>query len=294
MALPKFQKWSYRVFGRSARRSAENNPRLRLALERAHIILRPDVYLASGYMAMFLSAMVTFLPILFLVGMSAMGMPAPAMTQLLPLLPLPALLPVTLYVTMVLIPEMKAMERARDIEKNLPYALNYIATMAGAGTTPDKVFGALAKNQMYGEVTNEAAWICRDLDLLGCDIMTALAKASDRTPSQKFQDFLQGAITVLGSGGDLQEYFLGKSNQFLADNRQEQTRALEGLGVMAEAFVTVVVAAPLFLIVMLSVMTSFGADPAQVLLLGYLLVLVMLPLSQAGFAATIQFMTPGS
>jgi hypothetical protein len=57
-------------------------------------------------------------------------------------------------------------------------------------------------------------------DLLGHDIVTALNRAIDRTPSIKFQDFLQGQITPLTSGGDLKHYFLSKSDQFLYENRQ--------------------------------------------------------------------------
>ena len=61
---------------------------------------------------------------------------------------------------------------------------------------------------------------------------------------------------------------------------------------LAESFVTVVVAAPLFLIVILSVMTSLGGDAEQTLVLGYSLVLLLLPLAQFGFAMTIKTMTP--
>ncbi|HET6399721.1 MAG TPA: hypothetical protein VFH47_09235, partial [Candidatus Thermoplasmatota archaeon] len=57
-------------------------------------------------------------------------------------------------------------------------------------------------------------------------------------------------------------------------------------------FVTVVVAAPLFLIVILSVMTSFGGSADDTLVLGYSLILVLIPLSQLGFAWTIKVMTP--
>ena len=51
-------------------------------------------------------------------------------------------------------------------------------------------------------------------------------------------------------------------------------------------------AAPLFLLVILSVMASFGADAARMLTIGYVLILVMLPMAQAAFAYTIRTVTP--
>jgi len=164
--------------------------------------------------------------------------------------------------------------------------------MAAGGATPDRIFDTLSRQAVYGEIANEAALIRRDVQVLGSDIITALTHAVDRSPSVRWQDVLQGAITSLTSGGDLRLYFLNKAEQFMVDNRQDQKMFLETLGVLAESFVTVVVAAPLFLLVILSVMASFGADAARMLTIGYILILVMLPMAQAAFAYTIRTVTP--
>jgi archaeal flagellar protein FlaJ len=292
MALRGFQRTGYRLFGRLAGKRAQENPRLRTMLQRAHITVRPDVYLASGYLALLSTAGFSMVIVLLLVVFRATGLLVLPLNLLALLVPVPILLALSLYFTLLILPDLRAASRARSIDAKLPYALNYIATMASAGATPQKIFGALAGNDLYGEVRNEAAWIYRDLNLLGLDIVTALNHAIDRSPSIKFQDFLQGAITALTSGGDLKDYFLQKSEQFLFENRQEQGKFLDSLGVLAESFVTVVVAAPLFLIVLLSVMTSFGSSPREVLTIGYSIIFILLPLSQLGFALTIKSMTP--
>jgi flagellar protein FlaJ len=51
------------------------------------------------------------------------------------------------------------------------------------------------------------------------------------TPSPSLQDFLQGAITVVTSGGELEPYFKIKTEQYLIDNRQKQKEFLETLGI---------------------------------------------------------------
>jgi flagellar protein FlaJ len=292
MALSRAQRTAYRLFGPTLAKRPQANAHLKLSLQKAHIHLRPEVYLGASY----LNILLVFAGCLGLVAtvglLMALRLLAAPAGMLVLLAPLPLVLAGTIYLLAHLLPDVKAATRARDIDARLPYALNYIATMASAGITPERIFEGLAGQPIYGEVANEAAWISRDLRLLGKDVVTALTDAIDRSPSVKWQDLLQGAITTVTSGGDLKNYFLAKSEQFMYENRQEQKRFLENLGVLAESFVTVVVAAPLFLLVLLSVMSMFGGNPRSALTLGYLLILVLLPLAQLGFLVTIRFVTP--
>lgn len=292
MALNAYERLAYRLLGKRAVKGVERNPRLKLSLQRAHIYRRPDVYLASTMLTSAIVVVFTAIPVILLLVAAGSG------TQYLPsrmmvfIVPVPLLAGIMLYLLSLVLPELRAINRARDLNAKLPYALNFVTTMASAGATPEAIFATLGKQPIYGAVAHEAAWITRDVQLLGIDIITALSRGVERSSSEKWQDLLQGAITSLTSGGDLRTYFANKAEQFIYENRQEQKRFLDGLGVLAESFVTVVVAAPLFLIVILSVMTTLGGSADQALVLGYALVLALLPLSQLGFAMTIKTMTP--
>lgn len=292
MAFRFRERMGYRYFGPLAKRSADQNPHLRLALERAHILLRPEVYLASAYFTAVAVAVLTFIPLLLLTLAMASGLVHAPLTLLVFIVPAPIAAAFIVYLGALVLPDIRALNRSRDINAKLPYALNYISTMASAGATPEALFDGLARQPLYGEVSQEAAWIVRDIRLLGGDILGALARGIDRSPSAKFQDFLQGATTALTSGGDLKTYFSGKADQFILENRQEQRKFLDSLAVLAESFVTVVVAAPIFLIVILSVMNSFGGNAGDNLTIGYIMILVLMPMAQAGFAWTIKTITP--
>ena len=68
---------------------------------------------------------------------------------------------------------------------------------------------------------------------------------------------------------------------------------LETLGVLAESYVTVVVAAPLFMIVMISVMSMVSTKSmGSSTLIMYMIAFVMLPLAHLGFAVVISSMSP--
>ena len=292
MALRRYERLAYLWFGDRALRAVERNPRLKVSLQKAHIYLRPEAYLAAATLTTLAVVVGTAIPVLVLVVTVAAGAISVPLRLMLLLLPVPLVAGAMMYLLANVLPDLRSATRARDINAKLPYALNYLATMAAAGATPEQVFSSLAKQPIYGAVAHEAAWITRDINLLGMDVVTALSRASERSSSEKWQDLLQGAITALTSGGDLKTYFATKADQYTFENRQDQKRFLEGLGVLAESFVTVVVAAPLFLIVILSVMTSLGGSADQTLVLGYMLIFVMLPLSQLGFGMTIKTMTP--
>lgn len=223
-----------------------------------------------------------FLAIAFKIGSSFLTL------SLLFLLPL--LLFIGVFFGILLAPSIKASERKKNIEMNLPYAINYIAAMASANVHPLIIFKGLAKQKIYGEVQKEAAWIIRDVEILGKDLITALRLAIERSPSSKFQEFLQGIITTSVSGGELKPYFISKSAGYMKDNHMDQKKRLETLGILAETFVTVVVAAPLFLLVMISVFTLTEAGASTTIL--YMIIFLMIPVSQAGFIFTIKQAVP--
>ncbi|MCG7844544.1 MAG: type II secretion system F family protein, partial [Methanomassiliicoccales archaeon] len=196
-------------------------------------------------------------------------------------------LPVILsFVVIGALPGSRAKTRGRDINKRLGAAMSFISAMASADVNIDIIFKELSRQPIYGEIKNEAEWITRDTELLGTDILSAINQAAQRTPSTRFQEFLQGVVTTSTSGGQLKPYFLQKAQQFEKESKLEMKSQLETLGLMAESFVTVVVAFPLFLIVIMAIMAivpGAGGNTDTTIMLLYLVVGLMVPFSQFGF-----------
>jgi flagellar protein FlaJ len=292
VALTRFQRVAYRLFGARARHAVGKNPQLGSALQHAHMAVRPEVHLATAYLAAALAAAGALAGVALAALLRTAGSVSFPARLFILLVPSAVVVGALTHLLVLLVPAIRSINRARTINAKLPYAINYLSAMAAAGATPEQLFATLADQPLYGEVAEEASWVARDLRIMGHDIITALQNGIDRSPSDRFKDFLQGAVTSLTSGGDLKSYFASKAEQYLYENRQDQKKFLEGLGVLAESFVTVVVAAPLFLIVILSVMTSFGGKASDTLVIGYSLVFILIPLAQAAFGWTIKVMTP--
>lgn len=287
MTLNRLDRLAYSLLGARAARSGRIEA-LDEALRKAQIPVRADAYLAKAWLSGALSAVGGLLGGVLLVATAVVVLDLDPVLWLL-VLAFPPLVGLVGYVAVTSTPTSKAKGRKKNIDQRLAYATNYMAAMASAGVLPAQIFRSLAKQGIYGEVAKEAAMIFKDLEVHGKDIVTALRRAIDRTPSVKFQELLQGAITTTTSGGDLTAYFRQKATRYQWENRVEQKTFIETMGLMAETYVTAAVAGPLFLLVMVAIVVLMGAgDMSQM----QMVVFLLLPVINGGFAYGLLKMIP--
>ena len=294
--LTSYQEFCWRVMGPFVLSRYKENQDLEENLIKGHIRMRPEEYLAFAWMSITILAVVSaVLALVFGILFSVVQVP---IVTLLILLLVIAGIPLFIGYAYFFgfpggilfrgMPATAAKKRARKIDARISSAMSFISAMASADVPVDVIFKELSRQPVYGEVAKEAEWITRDTELLGVDILTAIKRGAGRSPSAKFQDFLQGVVTTSTSGGQLKPYFLLKAEQFEKEDRLEMRKKMETLGMLAEAFVTVVVAFPLFLVVIMAIMAliSRGGSGFVVTLL-YVVVGLMIPLSQFGFIFAI-------
>ena len=247
---------------------------LKIQLERANIKKSLRMYLSIAIfwsVFTFVASLIvlTIIKLLFLKVLPAV---------FIPLFAIIAGLTVAIYY--LVYPSYVASERKRKIESQLPAAASYMAAMASAGVTPDKIFLSIAKQDM-GLITEEAAKIARDIEIFNEDIVRALENAVKRSPSHKFATFLEGIIGVFTSGGDLQLYLETMSANLMQDKINEQRSFIESLGLIAELFLVMCVVAPVFFVVMLSMVSMQGSmAPGMILLITAIMTFVVVPMLQ--------------
>src|SRR2546427_656377 len=258
VSLPPKAQVAWRMFGKFVQARTGSDPELEDNLLKAHIRLRPEECLAVAWRNTTVAAVgavvAAFVAALFLLILNI------PITTLLIIFGLVAAIPIFfsyMYAFGLPVgyhgkPAGMAKKRGHKIDKRISGAMSFISAMASADVPVDVIFKELSKQTIYGEVAKEAEWITRDTELLGLDILTAIRKAAQRSPSSKFSDFLQGVVTTSTSGGQLKPYFLVKAEQFEKEDRLEMRKKMETLGMLAESFVTDVVAFPLFLVVILA------------------------------------------
>jgi Archaeal flagella assembly protein J len=194
------------------------------------------------------------------------------------------------YAVFLAYPSIVAGNRRRNIDATLPYAINYITSMSTAGITPAEIFRLLGDSSIYGESAAEARYVAREIDIFGRDLIDALRIVSASTPSHRMKEFLQGAMASISSGGNLTEYFRTKASQYALENRQTQKMFLDTLALIAESYVTAMVAGTLFLIILQSIMSVIGGDSRPIFL--YVVIYLMIPFGTSMFIIMISSMTP--
>lgn len=182
------------------------------------------------------------------------------------------------------LPSSTAKKRKKDIESKLPMALGYIATMASADMPVDQILFELGESPEYGAVAKEAKSISLATRVFGKDIITALRDGAKYSPSAKLAEFLQGIVTTVTSGGNLKQYFKTKAIQYQGELSTLIRANGESIGILAESYVTVGVAFPLMLIVILGVVASLQASSSGMIIVLYLIDLLIIPLITGAFA----------
>ena len=173
-------------------------------------------------------------------------------------------------------PYFQANNRQASIDKSMLPAITYMYALTKGGMSIYDVFRSLSRyTYVFGAAAEEISYIVRDMDYLGNDFITALKTAKERTPSEVFKDFVDGLI-IISSSGAITDYIKNKSEQYQNMAEMANKNLLQRLDVLAEIYVTALVAGPLFIMVTLVVMQFMRPASSQIL---YMLIYVMLPLA---------------
>ncbi|WP_393972208.1 type II secretion system F family protein [Oxyplasma meridianum] len=176
------------------------------------------------------------------------------------------------------IPHSVARARRKRIDALIPVTIGFTATMASADVPIDRIFEVLSESSDYGEVAREAKYIWISTNLFGKDIITAIKNAIVYTPSIKFSEFLQGIVTTVTSGGDLKDYLVTRARRYQSELNNEVKKNVDSIGIVAESYITVGVAFPLIMIIIIGVIAALSSsDPHALILVLIFIVAVMMP-----------------
>lgn len=295
------------IFGGLGHRMAKDNYDLQSDLLKAHTPMLPATYIANCALN---TLIVTFLSIIIGLGVALAAIPMmngmqkgtqtdesgePITWEIQPwvqyviLLLTCLIIPFLTWKISLKLPSWKIKTVAPKIDRALPYASSFVAAMAAANATPEKIFKALASpdsKRIYGPISDEAALVYRDVNYLGKDMVSSLKMAVERAPSEKLAEFMQGIVGTMTSGGNLKLYFLNRAEYYSQENRVRVRRVIETLALFAESYVVSAVAMPIFIMIIMVITlwvsgSGFSMDKPMM----NMIVFGMLPMMQGGFAA---------
>ena len=178
-------------------------------------------------------------------------------------------------------PFIKADQRSKIIDANLPFAINHMSAVATSGLPPDMMFRIASQSREYKELNLELKRLVEYVDLFGYDLTTAIESLSATTPSRDFKEFLDGALATLTSGGDFSLFLREKSDQAMFSYKLRMEKYNETVSTYSDVYMGIMIVAPVFFIAILSLVsilggTILGLDIQTVIVLGTYAIIPML------------------
>ncbi len=164
--------------------------------------------------------------------------------------------------SMYLYPSQRSKSREKSIDSNLPFALNHLGAIATSGISPTAMFELLNTFDEYGGISDEAGEISRRVNVFGEDLTTALRDVAERSPSDDWSEVLYGIISTVETGGSLKSYLGEKADEAIFEYNMEKEKEIERLSTYASFYTAILIAAPVFLVVVLAVMNLLGGQIA--------------------------------
>jgi len=201
-----------------------------------------------------------------------------------------------LFFTFYTYPSMASGRRKKDIEAALPFATTYMATIANSGAPPMTMFRVISQFEEYGEVSKEAEKIYRDVEVFGMDLVGALRKTANRTPSEELKELLWGLDTVLTSGGNISDFLHEKSRMFIAEYGRRLQQYSRTLSILIEIYLTLVLVGSVFFVIITALMSILGGGGMTTYLsfIQFLVIFIVLPFVSVGFIFLIKSIAPAA
>lgn len=197
-------------------------------------------------------------------------------------------------VSFYLLPSVKISNRASKIDDTLPFAVMYLSTLAGTGTSVTEMFRNLSNSEEYDELAKEAEKIHRDIESFGMDVGEALTQGAERSPSDDLEEVLWGMNHVITTGGSLREFLNQRASSLMDDYERRIDEFSEQLSLLVEMYIILVIVGSIIFTSMSVVVSAFGGiDPNLVIFIQALSVFVGLPFISIGFVILVDGISPG-
>ncbi|MDO9523333.1 MAG: type II secretion system F family protein [Methanocorpusculum sp.] len=188
---------------------------------------------------------------------------------------------VAVYYAIISYPKIEMRSRKRFIEASMYEMVSFMYALHHCGATLYASLHSIARYaDYYGDAAKEFRQVVSDMDFCGYDQFTAIQRLADTTPSDKLRFFLSELSSTYRSIGNAEVFLDGKLREMQKEAEVTQRSYLSSLGAIAEMYITLFVAGPLFVVIVIMVIGLIsGSDPLILALVVYL----MLPIGTVIF-----------
>ncbi len=240
---------SNKFFGKISEKLAPNFSSISDDLKKANVTL-----LISTYISM---ALFSFL-LVFIFSASAFGVLIYTDFTWITWVWVPFALSALCLIAFYFYPNSERSSVKNKISQELPFAAIYMSAIAGSDIEPTQIFKIVSASSEYINIGREMRKIIAQVEIYGYDLVTALKNVSKQTSNEKLAELFSGMAINISTGGSLKSYLDKKAENFLLDYKLERDNYSDLAGTFMDVYISILIAAPLVLMMMFIVMNISG------------------------------------
>lgn len=244
-----------RIFGNLALKYEKSFIWLKDDLKKANMPVLLRTYLARS----FLIAFITYIAV-FLLALTTLFLKFNLFIKFSVLLIAPLLISIISFFLALRYPKEVALNRAKNIYSNLPFAINHMSAIAISGAPSSALFEAIKNFEEYGEIAHEAGKIVKRVKVFGQDIRTAIKEVAKHSPSNDLRDLLYAILSTMEKGGNLKSLLDEKAKSSLFDYKMSIRRTIQNISTFATIYTAMIFAGPLLLALIFAILALIGGD----------------------------------
>jgi len=166
--------------------------------------------------------------------------------------------PAATFLFVYFYPSLEKKSLETKINRELPFATIHMSSISGSMIEPSKIFNIIISTKEYPSLEKEFIKLQNEINVYGYDLVTALRNRTFNSPSRKLADLFNGLATTITSGGNLPEFFEKRSQSLLFEYRLDMEKQLKTAETFMDIYISVVIAAPMVLMLVLMMMRVSG------------------------------------
>ncbi len=186
----------------------------------------------------------------------------PLLERLFKVISLLFIIPPATYGFIYFYPSMEKKSNEIKVNQELPFATMHMAAISASLSNQSKIFEIVITTGEYPALNKEFRKLLNQINIYGADLITALRTSSFNSPSEKLSELYNGLATTITSGGDLSSFFEKRAESLLFDHKLEREKYNKYAETFMDIYISVVIAAPMILMLLLIMMKVSGLGVA--------------------------------
>jgi Flp pilus assembly protein TadB len=167
-------------------------------------------------------------------------------------------IPIFTGILMYFYPQSESKNIGAKIDQELPFVAIHMSAIAASGVEPVSIFKVIIKNEEYRYSRLEFRKLLNLINFQGADLVNALKRVSNSSPSTKLRELLDGLATTINSGGELHGFLEKHADTLLFDYKIEREKYTKTAETFMDIYISIVIAAPMILLMLFVIMGSTG------------------------------------